>query len=89
MKLYKNYIDGKWLESESKDIIQVDDPATGKVIGEISCAKKNEVALAVSAAKAAFKFSSGFEPLRDAIFSLLTPRVFQLDRARCDQFKRI
>ena len=47
MKLYKNYIDGKWLESESKDIIQVDDPATGKVIGEISCAKKNEVDLAV------------------------------------------
>ena len=54
MKLYKNYIDGKWLESESKDIIQVDDPATGKIIGEISCAKKNEVDLAVSAAKAAF-----------------------------------
>mgnify|MGYP003319851179 CR=1 FL=1 len=24
MKLYKNYIDGKWLESETKDIIQVD-----------------------------------------------------------------
>ena len=55
MKLYKNYIDGKWLESETKEIIQVDDPATGKVIGEISCAKKNEVDLAVSVAKAAFK----------------------------------
>ena len=54
MKLYKNYIDGKWIESESKEIIQVDDPATGKIIGEISCAKKNEVDLAVSAAKAAF-----------------------------------
>ena len=45
MKLYKNYIDGKWLESEAKEIIQVDDPATGKVIGEISCAKKNEVTI--------------------------------------------
>ena len=55
MKLYKNYIDGKWLETESKEVIQVDDPATGKIIGEISCAKKNEVDLAVSAAKAAFK----------------------------------
>ena len=54
MKLYKNYIDGKWLESESKELIQVDDPATGKIIGEISCAKKNEVDLAVSSAKAAF-----------------------------------
>ena len=54
MKLYKNYIDGKWLETESKEVIQVDDPATGKIIGEISCAKKNEVDLAVSAAKTAF-----------------------------------
>ncbi len=54
MKLYKNYIDGKWLETESKEVIQVDDPATGKIIGEISCAKKNEVDLAVSTAKAAF-----------------------------------
>ncbi len=54
MKLYKNYIDGKWLESESKDIIQVDDPATGKIIGEISCAKKSEVDFAVSSAKTAF-----------------------------------
>ena len=35
MKLYKNYIDGKWLESETKEIIQVDDPATGKVTIEV------------------------------------------------------
>ena len=54
MKLYKNYIDGKWIESESKEIIQVDDPSNGKVIAEISCAKKTEVDLAVSAAKNAF-----------------------------------
>ena len=54
MKLYKNYIDGKWIESDSKEIIQVDDPSNGKIIGEISCAKKTEVDLAVSAAKNAF-----------------------------------
>ena len=54
MKLYKNYIDGKWIESESKEIIQVDNPSNGKIIGEISCAKKTEVDLAVSAAKNAF-----------------------------------
>ena len=54
MKLYKNYINGKWIESESKEIIQVDDPSNGKVIAEISCAKKNEVDLAVSASKDAF-----------------------------------
>ena len=54
MKLYKNCIDGKWIESESKEIIQVDDPSNGKIIGEISCAKKTEVDLAVSAAENAF-----------------------------------
>ena len=54
MKLYKNYIDGKWIESESKEIIQVDDPSNGKIIAEISCAKKTEVDLAVSASKDAF-----------------------------------
>ena len=40
MQHYKNFIDGKWVDSESKETIKVDDPATGKVIGEISCAKK-------------------------------------------------
>ena len=45
MQHYKNFIDGKWIESESKEKIKVDDPSTGKVIGEISCAKKTEVCL--------------------------------------------
>ncbi len=55
MKQYKNFIDGKWIESESKETIKVDDPANGKVIGEISCAKKNEVDLAVDAARRSFE----------------------------------
>ncbi len=55
MKQYKNFIDGKWIESESKEIIKVDNPANGKVIGEISCAKKNEVDLAVDAARRSFE----------------------------------
>ena len=40
MQQYKNFIDGKWIESESKETIKVDDPATGKVFAEIACAKK-------------------------------------------------
>ena len=54
MQHYKNFIDGKWIESESKEKIKVDDPSTGKVIGEISCAKKTEVDLAVNAAKKSY-----------------------------------
>ena len=34
MQLYKNFIDGKWIESEKKETIKVDDPATGKIIGD-------------------------------------------------------
>ena len=54
MQYYKNFIDGKWVDSESKETIKVDDPATGKVIGEISCAKKTEVDLAVNAARKSY-----------------------------------
>ena len=55
MEQYKNFIDGKWIESESKETIKVDDPANGKIIGEISCANKNEVDLAVDAARRSFE----------------------------------
>ena len=54
MQHYKNFIDGKWIDSESKETIKVDDPATGKVIGEISCAKKTEVDLAINAARKSY-----------------------------------
>ena len=43
MQQYKNFIDGKWVDSESKETIKVEDPATAKVIAEIACAKKAEV----------------------------------------------
>ena len=55
MKKYKNFIDGKWLDNESKETIKVENPATAKIIGEIACAKKTEVDLAVNAAKESFK----------------------------------
>ena len=55
MEKYNNFINGKWLDSESKETIKVEDPATAKVIGEIACAKKTEVDLAVDAAKKSFK----------------------------------
>ena len=54
MEKYNNFINGKWIDSEAKEIIKVEDPATAKVIGEISCAKQSEVDLAVSAAKESF-----------------------------------
>ena len=54
MKSYQNYINGKWMDSLSKEKIQVEDPATTNVIGEIACAKNEDVDLAVDAAKKSF-----------------------------------
>ena len=47
----KNYINGKWMNSLSKEIIQVEDPSTANLIGEIACAKNEDVDLAVESAK--------------------------------------
>ena len=54
MKSYQNYINGKWMDSLSSEKIQVEDPATTNVIGEIACAKNEDVDLAVDAAKKSF-----------------------------------
>ena len=54
MKKYQSYINGKWMDSLSKETIKVNDPATAKTIGEVACAKKEDVDLAVETARKAF-----------------------------------
>jgi len=36
MQKCKNYINGQWIESSSGEVIEVNNPATGKIIGEVS-----------------------------------------------------
>ena len=55
MKTYQNYIDGKWVDSLSKETIQVEDPASTNIIGQIACAKNDDVDMAVEAAKKTFQ----------------------------------
>jgi len=55
MKTYQNYINGKWMDSLSKEKIQVEDPATTNIIGEIACAKNDDIDMAVEAAKKSFQ----------------------------------
>ena len=54
MEKYKNFINNSWIDSESNETIKVEDPATAKIIGEIACAKKTEVDLAVNSAKESY-----------------------------------
>ena len=54
MQKCKNYINDQWIESSSGEVIEVNNPATGKVIGEVSCAKQEEVDMAVDAAPVSY-----------------------------------
>ena len=54
MKKYQHYINGEWIDSTGNELIAVVNPATEEVIGEISAANKDDIGLAVAAAKAAY-----------------------------------
>ena len=50
----KNYIGGKWTVSDSKRVLDVQNPATGEAIARVPLSTAGEVRSAVAAAKAAF-----------------------------------
>lgn len=54
-QVLKNYIDGEWVESESKESLDVRNPATAEVIARVPLSTTDEVGVAVQAAKAAFQ----------------------------------
>ena len=53
VRTVKNYVNGEWVDSEGK-IVDVVNPATGKVIGKCPISTRKEIDEAVEAAKAAF-----------------------------------
>jgi malonate-semialdehyde dehydrogenase (acetylating)/methylmalonate-semialdehyde dehydrogenase len=53
--MIKHYINGKWLESQSKETVVVENPATGELLGKCPLGTAGELDQAVQAAKEAFK----------------------------------
>ncbi|MEW6003635.1 MAG: aldehyde dehydrogenase family protein, partial [Nitrospirota bacterium] len=51
----KNYINGKWIDSESKQIRDIINPATNEVIAHVPLSTPDEVDKAISAAKESFE----------------------------------
>lgn len=51
----KNYIGGQWIESTSKQIEDVPNPATGEIIARVPLSTKEDLNRAVTTAKEAFK----------------------------------
>jgi betaine-aldehyde dehydrogenase len=50
------YVDGKWLRSESSEVIEVVSPVTESVIASVANANKSDVVKAVEAASVAFEY---------------------------------
>lgn len=55
VKKLKNYINGEWIESTSKQTEIVVNPATGEAIAEVPLSTKEDVDRAVQVANEAFK----------------------------------
>ena len=55
LQILKNYIGGVWKESLSKQVDEVVNPATGEVIARVPFSTREDLDLAVSIAKQAFK----------------------------------
>ena len=66
MHYRKIFIDGKWVDPVSKDIIEVENPATKEIIGSVPACNSEDVNRAVHAAKVAFE-TWQFSPLEDRI----------------------
>jgi aspartate-semialdehyde dehydrogenase len=58
----QSFVDGRWVAAKSGDSIAVTDPATGKLLAEVSSLSGDESRAAVDAAQAAFKGWSGLLP---------------------------
>jgi malonate-semialdehyde dehydrogenase (acetylating)/methylmalonate-semialdehyde dehydrogenase len=54
VKVVRNYVNGDWIQSESKEILDITNPSTGEVIGRVPLSTPRETDRAVDAAKEAF-----------------------------------
>ncbi|MCA1006637.1 aldehyde dehydrogenase family protein [Rhodococcus hoagii] len=51
---YQLFVDGRWIESETTDIVEVINPATEQVIGRVAQASTADIERAIAAARRAF-----------------------------------
>ncbi|RXJ04449.1 methylmalonate-semialdehyde dehydrogenase (CoA acylating) [Anaerobacillus alkaliphilus] len=52
--ILKNYINGQWIEANTEATLEVPNPATGEILATVPISSKEDVDLAVQAAKEAF-----------------------------------
>ena len=84
-QVLKNYIDGKWVASGSRDLLDVHNPATGESIAQVPMSTQDEVAQAVGAAQRAFPGWRETLPLERARYMT---RVVELMQDRYEDLAR-
>ena len=62
----RNYINGEWVESKSKEVWDVKNPATQKLLARVSMSRKDEIFTAIKAAKEPFPVRRQGPPLARA-----------------------
>ena len=55
VKVYKNYVNGKWVEPANNGYVDIENPSTGKIIAKVPLSKKSEADKAIDIAHEAFK----------------------------------
>ena len=51
----RNYVNGKWVASEAAELLEVENPSTGEVIGHVPLSTADETAVAIEAADKAYR----------------------------------
>jgi malonate-semialdehyde dehydrogenase (acetylating)/methylmalonate-semialdehyde dehydrogenase len=82
-QVVKNYIDGEWVESKSKEMLDVRNPATAEVIARVPLSTTDEIASAIQAAKAAFPGWRETTPYTRARY------MFELKNVMEDRFEEL
>ena len=59
LKVVTNYIGGKWISPSGENLLDIENPSTGEVIGRVALSSAAEADSAVEAAAAAFGQWSG------------------------------
>ncbi|MEA3430653.1 MAG: aldehyde dehydrogenase family protein [Nanoarchaeota archaeon] len=82
MKSYKIYIDGKWVNSSSKQIFKTYNPATNKLIAEFQEGTKKDVHKAIIAAEKAYKSWSKLPAPKRAQYLFTIANLLRKDKER-------
>lgn len=100
MENLKLFIDGKWVESSTNDIIEVENPANKEIIGKVIAANKDDINKAVEGARNAFidwkntdlevrinyieKMIMYFESVKEEIADIVVKELGSIDKITLD-----